>query len=143
MARGKGPPIAMIWGLSMKASSGFGWPVSLNVFLSPRTQRLKISRFRKILVSVTFLSAILGQEMGASTLWTPGKCALSARKKPMSIKFLVLGGGIGFWGGGGSADFIFMGARIFLKDCTPGLKFSSGIENFKRATHQTQFLREF
>ena len=34
----------------------------------------------------------------------------------MSIKFLVLGGGdFGFWGGGGSADFIFMGARIFLK----------------------------
>ena len=35
----------------------------------------------------------------------------------MSIKFLVLGGGgyFGFWGGG-SADFIFMGARIFLKN---------------------------
>ena len=35
----------------------------------------------------------------------------------MSIKFLVLGGGVYFgvfWGGGG-ADFIFMGARIFLK----------------------------
>ena len=33
----------------------------------------------------------------------------------MSIKFLVLGGGyiLGFWGGG-SADFIFMGAGIFL-----------------------------
>ena len=34
----------------------------------------------------------------------------------MSIKFLVLGGGgryFGFWGGG-SADFIFMGASIFL-----------------------------
>ena len=35
----------------------------------------------------------------------------------MSIKFLVLGGGV-FWvfGGGGSADFIFMGARIFLSE---------------------------
>ena len=35
----------------------------------------------------------------------------------MSIKFLVLGGGgyFGFWGGGG-ADLIFMGARIFLRD---------------------------
>ena len=34
----------------------------------------------------------------------------------MSIKFLVLGGGGGIlgFGGGGSADFIFMGARIFL-----------------------------
>ena len=32
----------------------------------------------------------------------------------MSIKFRVLGGCFG-GGGGGSADFIFMGARIFLK----------------------------
>ena len=31
----------------------------------------------------------------------------------MSIKFRVLGGGV-WGGGGGSADFIFMGARIFL-----------------------------
>ena len=34
----------------------------------------------------------------------------------MPIKFLVLGGG-GILGlGGGSADFIFMGARIFLSN---------------------------
>ena len=35
----------------------------------------------------------------------------------MSIKFLVLGGGGGIlgFGGGGSADFISMGAGIFLK----------------------------
>ena len=33
----------------------------------------------------------------------------------MSIKFLVLGGGVFWvWGGGGSADFIFMGAGISL-----------------------------
>ena len=39
----------------------------------------------------------------------------------MSIKFLVLGGGgiLGLGGGGGSADFIFMGARIFLKNFFP------------------------
>ena len=39
------------------------------------------------------------------------------RKTSISIKFLVLGGGV-FWvlgGGGGSADFIFMGAGIFLR----------------------------
>ena len=43
----------------------------------------------------------------------PEKCVLSAGKT-MSIKFLVLGGGdLGFFGGG-SASFIFMGARIFL-----------------------------
>ena len=34
----------------------------------------------------------------------------------MSIKFLLLGGG-GVWGGG-SADFIFMGAGIFLTKIT-------------------------
>ena len=33
----------------------------------------------------------------------------------MSIKFLVLGGGI-LGLGGGSADFIFMGAGIFLSE---------------------------
>ena len=42
------------------------------------------------------------------------KSVLSAGK-PVSIKFLVLGGGdLGFGEGGGSADFVFMGARIFL-----------------------------
>ena len=60
---------------------------------------------RKVLVFVKFLSAILGPEMGASILWTPGKMRSFCRKKPMSIKFLVRGG---------SADFIFKYARIFL-----------------------------
>ena len=56
--------------------------------------------------------------MAAPILWTPGKGVLSAGKKPMSIKFLLLGGGyFGFFLGGGSADFIFMGARIFLIIC--------------------------
>ena len=65
-------------------------------------------------MSVEFLSAILGPEMAAPISWTPGKNASVLQKKTMSIKFLVLGGGFGFWGGGGSADFIFMGAQIFL-----------------------------
>ena len=45
------------------------------------------------------------------------KCVLSAGKT-MSVKFPFFGGV--FWGGGGSADFIFMGARTFLKvrNCT-------------------------
>ena len=42
------------------------------------------------------------------------KNAFFLQEKPMSIKLLVLGGGFGFFLGGGSADFIFMGARIFL-----------------------------
>ena len=41
--------------------------------------------------------------------------AFLPQEKPMSIKFLVLGGGyFGFFLGGGSAGFVFMGARIFL-----------------------------
>ena len=37
----------------------------------------------------------------------------------MSIKFLVLAGGVFWVWGGGSADFIFMGAGIFLKSYAP------------------------
>ena len=49
------------------------------------------------------------------------KNAFFLQKKPMSVKFLIfliLGGGgiLGLGGGGGSADFIFIGARIFLTD---------------------------
>ena len=40
------------------------------------------------------------------------KCVLSAGKA-MSVKFPFFGGGV-LGEGGGSADFIFMGARIFL-----------------------------
>ena len=71
-------------------------------------------------MSVKFLSAILAPEMGASILWTPGKMRSFCRKRPMSIKFLVLGGGV-FWVlEGGGADFIFMGAGIFLTDFREG-----------------------
>ena len=63
--------------------------------------------FRKILGSVKFLSAILGPEMGASILWTPGKKRSFCRKN--HVHKIPR-----FRGGGGSADFIFMGARIFL-----------------------------
>ena len=71
---------------------------------------------RKILVSVKLLSAILGPEMGASILWTPGKMHSFCRKKNHVHKIPRFrgGGGILGFGGGGSADFIFMGARIFL-----------------------------
>ena len=66
-------------------------------------------------MSVKFVSAILGPEMAAPILWTPGKKKnILSAGKPMSIKFCVLGGGFGGVWGGGSADFIFMGARIFL-----------------------------
>ena len=49
------------------------------------------------------------------------------RKKTMSIKFLVLGGGVFcVLGGGGSADFIFMGARIFLISTKGGVSHRFG-----------------
>ena len=45
----------------------------------------------------------------------------------MSIKFLVLGGGIlGWGGGGGKCRFYFMGAGIFLKDRLACLEIWSG-----------------
>ena len=48
------------------------------------------------------------------------KNAFFLQERAMSIKFLVLGGGyFGFFWGGGSADFIFMGAWIFLKFSGP------------------------
>ena len=63
-------------------------------------------------MSVKFLSAILGLEMAAPILWTPGKCALSAGKTHVH-KILVLGGGV-FWvfwgGGGGEVPILFLWA---------------------------------
>ena len=71
-------------------------------------------------MSIKFLRAILGPEMAAPILWAPRKIAFFQQANPMPVKFLVLGGGL-FWvfGGGGSADFIFMGASIFLIFDTP------------------------
>ena len=67
-------------------------------------------------MSVKFASAILGPEMGAPILWTPGKNAFFLQEKPtMSIKFLVLGGvyfGV-LGGGGGECRFYFYGRADF------------------------------
>ena len=74
--------------------------------------------FRKSVVSIKFPPVILGPEMAAPILWAPGIFGSFCWKTPMPIKFLLLGGG-GFWvfleGGGGSANFIFMGVGIFPK----------------------------
>ena len=54
-----------------------------------------------------------GARNGCVNFMDAWKNAFFLQEKPMSLKFLVLGGGyLGFLGGG--ADFIFMGARIFL-----------------------------
>ena len=76
------------------------------------------------------LSAILGPEMAARILWAPGKMRSSAGKTHVR-KIPPFRGG-GFWGGGGgSADFIFMGARIFLMKIQ--VKFAISLENFNLA----------
>ena len=88
-------------------------PVLLSQRFSPHsTPTVKIS-IRKILVSVKFLSAILGPERGASILWTPGQKCVLAAGKTMSIKFLVLGGGGYFGFGGGQCRFYFYGRADF------------------------------
>ena len=70
--------------------------------------------FRKILVSVKFVSAILGPEMAAPILWTPGKMRSFCRKTHVH-KILVLGGGyFGFGGGGGEVPILFLWARGFF-----------------------------
>ena len=61
---------------------------------------------RKILVSVKFVSAILGPEMGAPILWTPGKMRSFCRKN--HVRKIPL-----FWGGGGKCRFYFYGRADF------------------------------
>ena len=70
-------------------------------------------------MSVKLLPAILGPEMATPILWTPGKMASVLQENHVHKIPRFRGGYFGFWGGGGgSADFIFMDARIFLNDCS-------------------------
>ena len=73
----------------------------------------KNPRVRKIFVRNS------GAGNGCANFMGAWKNALLPQEKPMSIKFLLLGGGDFGFGGGGSADFIFMGARIFLNNTIP------------------------
>ena len=65
---------------------------------------------RKILVSVKFVSAILGPEMGAPILWTPGKMRSFCRKNHVRKIPLFWGG---FFWGGGECRFYFYGRADF------------------------------
>ena len=76
--------------------------------------RFSSPSFRKIPVSVKFVSAILGPEMAAPILWTPEKKRPFCRKSHVHKIPRFRGGGVFWVFGGRSADFIFMGARIFL-----------------------------
>ena len=64
-------------------------------------------------MSVKFRSAILGLEMGASILWTPGEMRSLCRKNHVH-KIPRFGGGgyFGFWGGG-ECRFYFYGRADF------------------------------
>ena len=53
--------------------------------------------------------------MAAPILWTPGKNAFLLQENVHVHKIPRFMGGV-LGGGGGSADFIFMGAGIFLKN---------------------------
>ena len=69
---------------------------------------------KKTLVSVTFFARnTSGAGNGCANFMGVWKNAFFLHENLMPIKFLVLGGGGVFWVlRGGSADFIFMGARI-------------------------------
>ena len=80
-------------------------------------------KFRKSVMSVIIPPVILGAEMAAPILWAPGFFWFFLLKNPHAHKILRFRGGwgeggvLGFSGkGGGSANFIFMGAGIFLKN---------------------------
>ena len=77
---------------------------------SGRPRETSQNNFRKIPVSVKFVSAILGPEMGAPILWTPGKMRSFCRKNHVrKIPFL---GGV--FGGGGGVPILFLWARGFF-----------------------------
>ena len=97
---------------------------------------MPVAIVRKIRVSIKFLSAILGPEMAAPILWTPGKMLPFCRKNHVhKIPRFRGGGDFGFWGGGecrfyfyGREDFseivsqnvsvlLFMGYRAIIAQC--------------------------
>ena len=86
------------------------------VGLSTTEAAIKIKQFKGrkksfLKVSVKFLSAIMGPEMGASILWTPGKMRSFCKEKTHVLKIPRLRGGIFgffFWGGG-ECRFYFYG----------------------------------
>ena len=76
-------------------------------------QKSKGWRIRENLVSVKCLSAILGPEMGAPILWTPGKMRPFCRKSHVHRIPRLRGGGILGFGGGGECRFYFYGREDF------------------------------
>ena len=75
------------------------------MLLSPK------KRIRKSLVSVQFFVRNSGAGNGCANFMGGWKNAFFLQEKPMSVKFLLLGGG-GF-GGGGECRFYFYGREDF------------------------------
>ena len=88
--------------------------------------------FRKILVSVKFLSAILGPEMAAPILWAPRVSAFFLQENLHIHKIPRFREGyFGFGFGGGGADSIFMGAGIFLREFLKALETTTAMKRRK------------
>ena len=109
---------------SSAAKEGWDWKTILNwIFhsvLKAWCFQYCLSRLRKMLVSVIFFLRNSGAGNGCANVMGAWKNAFFLEEKPMPIKFLVLGGGdFRFFFGGGSADSIFTGARIFLSFSCP------------------------
>ena len=86
----------------------FEWPQPPQWIVSVAT----LAEVRRILVSVKFVSAILGPEMGAPILWTPGKMRSFCRENHVRKIPLFWGG---FWGGG-ECRFYFYGRADFSEE---------------------------
>ena len=82
----------------------------------PKQTSWPLPKIRKSVMSIKFPPAILGPEMAAPILWAPGTFWFFLLENPNAHKIPPVRGGIvGFLegGGGGSANFIFMGVGIF------------------------------
>ena len=62
-----------------------------------------------------FSPAILGLEMAVPILWAPGIFWFFLLETPLTIKFLVLGGAVGFLEGGWKCQFYFYGRSFFVQ----------------------------
>ena len=74
---------------------------------------------RKSVMSIKVPPVILGPEMAAPILWAPGFFGLFLLENPYVHKIPPFRGGcwVFYKGGGGSANFIFMGVGIFSSIC--------------------------
>ena len=86
--------------------------------------RVQGSRTQKILVSIKFVSTILGPAMAAPILWAPGKNAFFFFCRKTYVHKIPRFGGGGFWvlGGGGKCRFYFYGRGDFSDELNPFLR---------------------